>query len=131
MQWDQVHDLLALQDRLDQLLGGAAPGWSPPVDLFETEDCYVVTVELPGLARDDVQIEAQEDRLVLSGLRPVPSVAPQRCHQIERGHGAFSRTFVFAHPIDVDRITADVRQGVLTITVPKKRHTNSRRIKVG
>jgi len=131
MQWDQVRDLLALQDRLDKLMGGAAPGWAPPVDLFETEDRYVVAVELPGLTRDDVQIEAQEDRLVLSGSRPVPSVPAQRYHQVERGHGAFSRTFVFAHPIEVDRITADVSRGVLTVTVPKKTQTNSRRIKVG
>ena len=131
MQWDQVRELLALQDRLDQLLEGQAPGWSPPVDLFESEDGYVVAVELPGLTREDVKIEAQGDRLVVSGSRPVPAVAPQRYHQVERGHGAFSRAFAFAHPIDVDRISAEVQQGVLIVTVPKNQRPDARRITVG
>ena len=131
MQWDQVRELLALQDRLDQLLEGQAPGWSPPVDLFESEDGYVVAVELPGLTREDVKIEAQGDRLVVSGSRPVPAVAPQRYHQVERGHGAFSRAFAFAHPIDVDHITAEVQHGVLTVSVPKSRRPDARTITVG
>lgn len=131
MQWDQVRELLALQDRLDQLLEGHAPGWSPPMDLFEAEDRYVVAVELPGLTREDVRIEAQGDRLVVSGSRPVPPVAPQRYHQVERGHGAFSRAFTFAHPIDVDHVTAEVQLGVLTVTVPKIRRPDARRITVG
>ena len=131
MHWDQVRELLALQDRLDKLLGSSAPGWSPPVDLFETDDRYEISVELPGLSRDDVQIEAQEDRLTLSGSRPGRTDEARRYHQVERGHGSFSRTFAFAHPIDVDHIAADFRQGILSVTVPKKRQTAPRRITVG
>ena len=131
MQWDQVRELLSLQDRLDQLLEGHAAGWSPPVYLFEAEDRYVVSIELPGLSREDVRIEAQGDRLVVTGSRPAAPVAPLRYHQMERGHGAFSRAFAFAHPIDVDRVGAEVQQGVLTVTVPKSQRPDARRIKVG
>jgi HSP20 family protein len=130
MQWDQVRDLLALQDRLDKLLGGAAPGWSPPVDLYETDDRYEIAMELPGLARNDVRIEAQADRLTLGGARPASPSAPQRYHQIERGHGTFSRTFTFAHPIDVDHITAEFRLGILTVVAPKAQPRGTRRIAV-
>lgn len=131
MQWDQVRELLALQERLDTLMGGTKPGWSPPVDLYEAADRYVIAMELAGLSRDDVQIEAQEDRLTLTGSRPASPVTPERYHQMERGHGGFSRTFAFAHAIDVERIAADCRHGVLTVTVPKKRSHGPRRITVG
>ncbi len=131
MQWDQVRELLALQDRLDTPMGGAQPGWSPAVDLYEAPDCYVIAMELAGLSKDDVRIEAQGDRLTLSGARPAPSVTPERYHQMERGHGAFARTFAFAHPIDVERLTADFHQGVLSVTVPKTRGHGPRRITVG
>jgi HSP20 family protein len=130
VQWDQVRDLLALQERLDQMASGAPPGWSPPVDLYETADRYVITIEVPGLTREHVQIEAAEDRLSLSGSRPVPGGEAQRFHQVERGHGAFARTFVFAHPIDVDRVTAEAQCGVLTVTMLKKHRPSPRRIKV-
>jgi HSP20 family protein len=130
MQWDQVRELLALQHRLERLRSPSAPEWTPPVDLYETSDRYVVLMELAGLSRDDVAIEAQEDRVTLSGARPARTTPPDRFHQVERGHGAFSRTFAFAHPIDVDRITAEFRDGVLTVTIPKKHRPQPRRIEV-
>ncbi len=131
MQWDQVRELLALQHRLDRLRGLAAPEWTPPVDLYETADRYVVVMELAGLTRDDVQIEAQDDRLTLRGARPARAVSPSRFHQVERGHGAFVRSFAFGHPIDLDRIGAEFHDGVLTVTVPKKPRPGPRRIEVG
>ena len=131
MQWDQLRDLLTLQDRLDGLMGGASAGWTPAVDLYETGDHYALLVELPGLSRDDVQIEARADRLTLKGVRrPAPDAAP-RFLQLERGHGPFVRTFAFTEPIDVDRVTADFRDGVLAITVPKREPSGSRRVPVG
>lgn len=131
MQWDQVRELLALQHRLDRLRGPSAPEWMPPVDLYETADRYVIVMELAGLSRDAVRIEAQHDRVTLSGARPERAVAPARFHQVERGHGAFTRTFAFAQPIDLDRISAEFRDGVLTVTIPKQHRPRPRRIEVG
>ncbi len=130
MQWDQLRDLLALQDRLDGLLGGEASGWTPAVDLYETADQYVVLVELPGLRRDDVSIDARADRLTLRGVRRPPDGGPPRFLQLERGHGPFVRTFAFGDPIDVDGVRADFREGLLTVTVPKREQSGPRRIPV-
>ena len=54
MPWDPTRDLLTMQERLESLFGRAAPGWVPPVDLIERADAYILTVELPGLRREDI-----------------------------------------------------------------------------
>jgi len=131
MQWDQLRDLLTLQDRLEGLMGGASAGWTPAVDLYETGDHYALLVELPGLDRSDVQIEAQADRLTLKGTRRPASAEAPRFLQLERGHGPFVRTFTFAEPIDVEGVSADFRDGVLAVTVPKREPSGPRRVPVG
>ena len=100
------------------------------MDLHETADDYVVTAELPGLLREDLQIHFQDSRLTLSGIRREDSTGREQYHRIERGHGSFSRTFRLPVPIDSDGITADLRDGVLTVTCPKSVDSTSRRIHV-
>ncbi|MGE0444375.1 MAG: Hsp20/alpha crystallin family protein [Vicinamibacterales bacterium] len=126
--WDPIADLLAIQQRLDRFTPGPS-GWLPPVDLHETATDYVVTAELPGLRREDVHIHVQEGRLTLSGERRETAAGCEQYHRVERGHGAFSRSFQLPAPIDADRITADLRDGVLTITCPKAQE-DTRRIPV-
>ena len=127
--WDPLRDVLALQDRLGRLQDGET-GWKPPVDVYETADRYVVTAELPGLTRDDIQIELRERELTLRGRRADPGVPPDAYRQIERLQGAFARTFVFGEPIDGETVTAEFRDGVLTVSVPKASRPTPRRIDV-
>jgi HSP20 family protein len=119
MPWDPVRDLLTMQGRLESLFGQATPGWVPPVDLVECPDRFVLTVEVPGLAREDVTIEFLDQVLTIRGARPGQSCCPERYQQLERGQGPFSRAFRFPGPVDATAISADIRDGVLTITVPK------------
>ncbi len=62
--WDPLRDLLALHEQIGQLVGTDAPGWTPPVDLYETAGAFVLTAELPGLAREQIEIHAEESRVV-------------------------------------------------------------------
>ncbi len=119
MPWDPMRDLLTMQERLESLFSHSTPGWVPPVDLVELDDRYQLTVELPGLKRSDVTIEYHEQVLTIRGTRSGPTEAPDRYQQLERGQGAFSRSFKFAVPIAGDAISADLSHGVLTVTVPK------------
>jgi HSP20 family protein len=130
--WDSLRDLLALHEQLGHLVGADAPGWTPPVDLYETPTAFVLTAELPGLARDQIEIHAEDMRITIRGARiatPGREIPCEQFHRVERGHGRFSRAFALPETIDVDAITADLKDGVLTITVPKANHV-TRRINV-
>ncbi len=127
--WDPLHDLLALHERMNRLGGESAPGWTPAVDMFEAADRFVINAELPGLARDDIHIEVQNDTVTLRGERCSKRPAQVRFHRVERGHGAFSRSFVLPQAIDADAMTAEFQDGVLTIVVPKIA-SNPRRVEV-
>jgi HSP20 family protein len=127
--WDPIRDLLAIQQRLDPFAPGPA-GWVPPVDLHETEDRYVITAEVPGLRRGDVEINFHDGRLTLTGVRREQDNACEQYHRIERGRGAFSRTFELPVPVAVDEITADLQDGVLQVIVPKSPDGVPRRIRV-
>ena len=103
MPWDPVRDLLTMQERLESLFGRAEPGWVPPADLLEGPDRYVLTIELPGLRRDDIRIDTDANTITISGQRPAQTCCPERYEQLERGQGHFSRSFHFGAPIAADR----------------------------
>jgi len=131
--WDPLRDLLALHEQLGHLVGTDAPGWTPPVDLYETPTEFVLSAELPGLSRDQIEIHAEDTRITIRGARaasPGREIPCEQYHRVERGHGRFSRAFSLPEAIDVDAINADLREGVLTITVPKAANRGSRRINV-
>jgi HSP20 family protein len=126
--WDPLRDLLVIQ-RLNR----SAPrpdSWTPAVDLHETQGHYTLVAELPGVSREDVHLEFDEGRLTISGRRRPRESAGEQYHCLERGYGPFSRTFQLPVPVDRDGITADLRDGVLTITCPKLADGAVRRIEI-
>jgi HSP20 family protein len=129
MPWDPVRDLLTMQERYESLFGRTSPGWVPAADLCEVGDRFILTVELPGLGRSDVDIAFATDTLTISGQRPDPPPC-ERYQQFERAQGRFSRAFRFAVPVDADSITADLAEGVLTVSVPKTGAATVRHIDV-
>jgi HSP20 family protein len=128
--WDPLHDLLALHERLNRFGADEAPGWTPAVDLYETADRFVVSVELPSLDRDDIRIDAQEQTLVIRGERPCQAPGDARFLRVERGHGAFVRSFSLPQPVRAEEVSAEFHNGVLTVLVPKLL-PQARRITIG
>ncbi len=131
MAWDPFRDLQALQDRL---VRPHAEAWAPPIDVYETATGYVVTAEVPGLTRELIELALEDTRLTIRGRRPDPGSAAGRAvrfHQVERGRGPFSRTFQFADRVDGSKVTADLANGVLTVTLPKLAEPPARTIEVG
>ena len=127
--WDPLQDLLALHERLNRLTGDDGPGWVPPVDLYETPDHYVISIELPGLARDDFEIGVQDGKVILKGQRPPRPATAEQFHRVERGRGPFLRSFALPLPIDEKQISADLHDGILSVTIPKAT-AHPRRIEV-
>lgn len=132
--WDPLRDLLALHEQIGQLVGTDAPGWTQPVDLYATADAFVLTAELSGLSRDQIEIQAEDNRVTIRGARatgPAGKEVPcEQFHRVERGHGRFSRAFALPDAIDVEGVSADLKDGLLTVTIPKAAGRSARRIEV-
>ncbi|HEV3486107.1 MAG TPA: Hsp20/alpha crystallin family protein [Vicinamibacterales bacterium] len=133
MAWDPFGELRAWHDRLERLAAHHADSWTPAIDIYETAERYVVTAEVPGLSREQVTLELEESRLTLRGQRAGTGAEGGEIvlyHQVERGYGAFQRTFEFADKVDVDGVSADLTAGVLTILLPKIPPPPARKIDV-
>ena len=128
-----MRDLRVWQERLGRLSTHHPDSWTPPIDVYETDDRYVIAAELPGLAREHIELALEESRLTIRGQRidrTASSGDVIHFHQVERGHGAFARTFEFGSKVDTDAVSADLTNGVLTITLPKAAIPPTRKIEV-
>lgn len=130
---DPLRDLRTFQERLERLAHPHQEPWTPPVDVYETPVAYVLTVEVPGLTREQVELAVEDTRLTMRGRRVENqggNAEPVHYHLVERGSGSFARSFEFGHKVDVEAISADLVDGVLTITLPKLVPPPARRIEV-
>lgn len=93
--------------------------WKPPADLYETEEAYVVKVELAGVTEDDLDIILYEDALIVEGVRRSESLGAARFHTAEIRYGPFRLEVAFPAPIDRERVAAQYDSGFLTLTVGK------------
>ena len=131
--WDPLRDLIALQEQIGHLVGTDAPGWTPPADLYETPTAFILSAEVPGLARNQIDLHAEENRIVVRGERsasPGRHIPCEHYHRVERGHGRFSRAFVLPESIDVSAVVADLKDGILTVTMPKLAARGTRHVAV-
>jgi HSP20 family protein len=121
MPCDPLRDLRAWQERLERLAAQHGTAWAPPIDVYETADRYVIAAEVPGLTREQIDLALHDNRLTIRGTRSagVPETDSRHYHQVERGHGSFQRTFEFADAVNQNGIAADLRDGVLTVILPK------------
>jgi HSP20 family protein len=131
--WDPLRDLLNLQERMNRLFeegfaatraesGVTSAAWTPPSDVYETAEEFVVQMDLPGVEPEDVELHVDGDRLMVRGLRrPSDKLRPESFHRAERSYGAFARSFRLGADVDPDRVAAHYRDGLLRIELPKVR----------
>ena len=136
---DPLADLLTLQEKMNRLfqeslagegLDGASlgPAWTPLADAHETPEAYVVELEVPGLQQEDLEVQVEGVRVVVKGeRRPSGHGRPERFYRMERSYGPFSRSFAFAEPVDAERVTAQLKDGLLRLELPKSRPRAPRR----
>ena len=116
--------------------GTAAPGlepsgWTPSVDIRETEDAFVFTAELPGLAKEDVNITVEDKILTLSGERAWKDEEEKNSYRrIERNYGTFSRAFTLPNAVDATKVEAKFESGLLSVTVAKAEEVKPRQISI-
>jgi len=118
----------AVQAEETQSLGST---WSPLVDVFEDSEAIMLKVELPEVDAKEVDIQIEGNALTLRGERKLERADKQEgYHRIERCYGSFARTFTLPSTVEVGDVTAESRDGVLRISLPKKTETKPRQVKV-
>ena len=138
---DPFRDLFSLQDQLFRTFGRAygpekeeqpmTAAWTPLVDIFENADGITLKVELPEVEAKDVEITVEGNTLSLKGERKLEKEEKKEgYHRIERTYGAFSRSFTLPTTVDAEHITAESKDGVLRVFLPRKAETRPRQIKV-
>jgi HSP20 family protein len=110
---------------------GETGSWSPLVDVFEDNEGITLKVELPEVDANDVDIQLEGNALTLRGERKLENVDKQDgYHRVERSYGSFGRRFTLPTTVDTANVTAQSRDGVLRIFLPKKAETKPRQVKV-
>jgi HSP20 family protein len=105
--------------------------WSPAVDIFETEDALKLKADIPDVKTEDIDVRVENQTLTLRGQRKFEQDENVKGHhRIERSYGEFVRSFAVPATVDTEKVQADYRNGVLTITLPKKEAAKPRQVKV-
>jgi HSP20 family protein len=107
------------------------PDWNPKLDFYEEGKNYTVQADIPGMEEKDLNIELEDGRLTLSGKKEDNFESKDKnYHRIERSYGSFTRSIDLPNNIDAEKISADYKKGVLTITIPKSHESEPKKINV-
>ena len=142
-QWNPLQDLVILQDRMNRLFEDATQrrsradaeagdeferaDWTPAADIYETESGYLIAMDLPGIDRQALEIDVDENRLLVKGTRAIDE--PKQ-HRAERPRGKFLRTFSVPASVEQGKIAAEYKDGVLQIRLPKRTEQKSKKIDI-
>ncbi len=139
IRWNPVREMTAMQHAIDRLfednLRGARPATAHalPVDIYETDQAYILSTALPGVSPEEINVSLNDDVLTISGEVKQPTFEEQdkaRALRFERAYGKFSRSLRLAQPIDSESIEAAYENGVLKLTLPKAPQAQPRVIPV-
>ncbi len=132
--WDPFREVRSAEGELDRMLGQAIArnAWVPPLDVRETEDNFVVTIDLPGMEPGQVEVTFEDGLLAIRGQREFIEEVNDAAnyHRIERSYGSFARSVRLPRTADAEKIGASFDKGVLTVEVPKRDEAKPRTIEV-
>jgi HSP20 family protein len=141
-QWNPLQDLMVLQDRMNRLFEDATQrrtnadanaaefertDWTPPSDIYETASGYSIAMDLPGIDREALEIDIDDNRLMIKGTRVIDE---SKQHRTERPRGKFLRTFSVPASVDQGKIGAEYKDGVLHIHLPKRSEQKAKKIDI-
>jgi len=132
VRWDPFRGLLGLHDQVrPSLLDPGMSAWVPAVDIHEKVDSIVIRAEIPGVDRNDIDVNIEDGMLVLSGERKREAeFTEENACRLERTYGSFSRRFSLPKTVDASKVDATYENGVLVVTLPKAEEAKSRKIKI-
>ncbi len=125
--------LRVFEDTITRLMSEPRTGrpWSPPVDIFETEDALKLRADLPDVKLEDIDVRVENQTLTITGNRKFErDESVKGYHRLERSYGEFVRSFAIPSSVDAEKVAADYKDGVLSITLPKKEAAKPRQMKI-
>jgi len=139
--WPNLGRLTDIRNEIDRLFDAPLEelargsqllsGWTPPLDLHEDKENIVVHAELPGMKKEEIDVSLHEGSLSISGERKAEKeFEDAEVYRSERFVGRFQRTIALPEPVAADRIKAQYKDGILTITLPKTEEAKPKQIKV-
>jgi HSP20 family protein len=139
VRWEPFRELGALQSEMSRFMNGLIEGpgrvtqsWVPALDVWETESELVYAFDLPGIPEEKIALEVSDDTLTISAEREkVAEESGDRFYRFERRYGSFSRAVGLPQGVDESKISADYKDGVLEVRVPKPEEQRPRRIPLG
>jgi HSP20 family protein len=140
IRWEPAREVDTLQSEVNRVFdaffgngsGARAHRWVPAMDLVETEESLVLRADLPGLTKDDVDLEVKDGVLTVSGERKAEhEEKSEGFYRVERAFGRFSRSLTIPDGVDAEGITADFNEGVLEVRIPKPAERQPHRIAIG
>jgi len=142
IRWTPFHELATVQDGMNkffkQMYGHQTDdvmtrgSWVPPVDIYENWNHeLIMKVELPAMTREDIDVTIENNTLTLHGEKKFEQdVKEEQFHRVERSYGSFTRSFALPSTVDVAKVSADYKDGVLTIKLPFREEAKPKQIKV-
>jgi HSP20 family protein len=131
--YDPLANLRLFEDAFTRMLSEPQTNrpWAPAVDIYETENELVLKADLPDVDLKDIDVRVENQTLTISGERTFEkSDSTKGYHRIERNYGSFVRSFSLPNTFDTEHIAADFKNGVLSVTLPKKEAAKPRQVKV-
>jgi len=126
---NQYGNACGIHDRSAET-GGSGPVWVSPVDVYETENEIVVNAQLPGIKKEDLQIQLENSLLTIKGVRQAESDTTGTVLRVERSYGTFTRSFKVPSNVDQTAIKSDFSQGILKVHLPKREEEKPRQIEI-
>jgi HSP20 family protein len=137
--WEPFRDMLSLRADMDRLFSSLFGGayeeregmWAPIVDIEEDNDSIMVKAEIPGMQKEDIKVSVQSNILTITGERKHESETKNKTfHRVERSYGKFSRMITLPTDVDSDKVKANYKDGILSITLPKPEAVKPKHIDV-
>ena len=133
LQHDPLSNLRLFEDAVTRLMSEPRTSrpWSPPVDIMESENELTVKADLPDVRLSDIDVRVENQTLSIKGERRFEENSTGKgYHRIERSYGSFMRSFAVPNSVDTEKVSADYKDGVLTVSLPKKEAAKARQVKV-
>jgi HSP20 family protein len=133
LQHDPLSNLRLFEDAVTRMMSEPRTSrpWSPPVDIMETENELTVKADLPDVRLEDIDVRVENQTLSIKGERRFEENSTGKgYHRIERSYGKFMRSFAVPNSVDTEKVSADYKDGVLTVALPKKEAAKARQVKV-